>query len=287
MVYALLRLVARLPLRVLHGMGSLLGRVIYLSDRRYAARMRENLAGSRLFRDDAAYRSLLRMAIGEAGKGLLELAPVWLRPEQDVLRLVREVRGWDLVAAALAQGRGLVLLTPHLGCFEIAAQYIASRVPITALYRPPRLSWLEPVMNAGRNRGQARLVPTNMKGVRALIKALRAGEAIGILPDQVPAQGDGVWAEFFGRPAYTMTLAAKLAHVSDAPVILVAAFRLPHGAGYQLQFTALDGPLAEDETQATQQINRALEALIRQQPAQYLWSYNRYKQPRGKEAAAD
>lgn len=124
-----------------------------------------------------------------------------------------------------------------------------------------------------------------MKGVRALIKALRAGETIGILPDQVPAQGDGVWVDFFGRPAYTMTLAAKLAHVSSAPVILVAAFRLPHGAGYQLQFTPLDGPLAKDETQAAQQINQALEALIRQQPAQYLWSYNRYKQPRGKETA--
>ena len=180
------------------------------------------------------------------------------------------------IEAAQARGEGIIFLTPHLGCFEISSLYAAQRLPITVLYRPPRLGWLEGVMRSGRERGQVRLAKADVSGVRLLYKALRRGEAIGLLPDQVPSQGEGEWADFFGRPAYTMTLAGRLAQASGAAVLLASAER--QGQGYVIRIEPL--PL-DFSLSVPQQINAALERLIRACPAQYLWSYNRYKVPRG------
>ena len=131
-------------------------------------------------------------------------------------------------------------------------------------------------MRSGRERGQVRLAKADVSGVRLLYKALRRGEAIGLLPDQVPSQGEGEWADFFGRPAYTMTLAGRLAQASGAAVLLASAER--QGQGYVIRIEPL--PL-DFSLSVPQQINAALERLIRACPAQYLWSYNRYKVPRG------
>jgi KDO2-lipid IV(A) lauroyltransferase len=151
---------------------------------------------------------------------------------------------------------------------------------MTILYRPPRVRWLEPLMIAGRSRGRAKLATTDLRGVRQLLKALKRGEAIGVLPDQAPGRGDGVWARFFGRPAYTMTLVGRLAEGTGAPVLMVFARRLPRGAGYRLSLTPLPR-LPADPVQAAEALNAAVEALVRQCPEQYLWSYNRYKVPAG------
>ena len=229
---------------------------------------------------------LLRLAIEEAGKGLLELPALWLRPKETVVGWVVEVTGWDLVEAAIARGRGIIFLTPHLGCFEITAQYYAyrapARVPLTVLYRPPKKKALEPLMLLGRDRPNMRLASADLRGVRLLLRALKRGEAIGILPDQAPGVGEGEWAEFFGRPAYTMTLAARLAEVTDAQTILAYAQRLPRGRGYRLHFAPMPEPLAGEASART--LNRALEGLIRLCPAQYGWGYNRYKVPAGAQA---
>ena len=274
----LFRLAAHLPLRALHGLGSLLGRITYRLDNRYAARLRENLALGLADANDAERDDILKASIAEAGKGGAELPWIWLRPLAEVTASMRACHGWEHVEAARAQGRGVIFLTPHLGCFEISSLYASGRIPITVLYRPPRLAWLEAVMRMGRERNQVTLARTDVAGVRALFKALKRNEAIGLLPDQVPGQGEGEWAPFFGRPAYTMTLVGRLAESTGAAVLMAYAERLPRGAGYVIRFAPLT--FAPDRS-AVQQMNEALEQTVRACPAQYLWSYNRYKIPAG------
>jgi KDO2-lipid IV(A) lauroyltransferase len=271
-------LLARLPLRWLHGLGALLGRVIFAISGQYADRTEENLRQSHLATDDKHYAVLLDQTIKEAGKGILELPWVWGRPLEHVCATVQSCIGWEHVEAAHARGKGIILLTPHWGCFEVVGLYIGQRLPLTCLYRSPRQAWLEGIMRAGRERGLAHLATADISGVRALFKALKRGEAIGLLPDQVPSQGEGEWTEFFSRPAYTMTLSGRLAQTSGATVLLSFAERLPRGQGYILRIE----PLALDFSKPVPlQINIALERVIAISPAQYLWSYNRYKIPRG------
>jgi KDO2-lipid IV(A) lauroyltransferase len=134
-------------------------------------------------------------------------------------------------------------------------------------------------MREGRGRQGMRLVPADVTGVRELFGALRRGEAVGFLPDQVPSEGEGEWAEFFGRPAYTMTLAAKLADRPNIACFLAYARRLPRGRGYAIVLRPLPEMLPGETP--TRRLNRALENLVRECPEQYLWSYNRYKTPKG------
>lgn len=270
-----LRIFARLPLAWLHGVGACVGWLIYRASPAYAHRLRENLRASGVWRDEADYQRLLRASIREAGKGLLEIVKIWFAPVGAVSALVT-CKSWAVVEQAQANGRGLIFLTPHLGCFEVSAFYGAQRLPLTVLYRPPRLRWLEPLMLAGRVRGQAKLAPATVSGVRALYKALRAGQAVGLLPDQAPGAGEGAWASFFGRPAYTMTLVTRLQQATGAAIVLAFAERLPRGAGYQLHLERVDTQGFDERA-----LNRAIESIVRRRPEQYLWSYNRYKVPAG------
>lgn len=281
MTKTLLRLFANLPLRLIHLLGALLGWLVYLFSPRYASRLRENLFASGICVDASACKALLRRAISEAGKGVTELAVIWGRPLEKVVPLVRHCDGWEHIEAAHAAKHGIIFLTPHLGCFEIAALYYAARHPITILYRPPKLAWVAPSMEEGRGKGSVTLAPTDMSGVKALLKALKRGEAAGILPDQVPGEGEGVWADFFGRPAYTMTLAARLAQTNQVTVILAYAERLPKGQGYTLHFLPFPGELSRERDAAARWLNTVIEDMVRKCPEQYLWSYNRYKVPAG------
>lgn len=271
----LLRLVARLPLPLLHAIGSVLGRIVYAVSPRYRRMIRHNLSVAGL--DSPRMRSAV---VAETGKGALEIPAIWLRPQDPVAAMVVEAVGWDHVESSAKSGKGLILLTPHLGCWEISGQYIASRTPITVMYSPPNLRSLEPLMKAGRNRGATmKSVPADMRGVRAMLKALRRGEAIGILPDQVPGVGEGDWAEFFGRPAYTMTLVGRLAEQTGAPVLLCWSRRLARGRGFRFEIEPLLA--ARPSESPVHALNRSLENLIGRCPEQYLWSYNRYKVPAG------
>jgi KDO2-lipid IV(A) lauroyltransferase len=267
-------LLARLPLRVLHALGSVLGWAMYLFSGTYRARLRAHLAQA-----GYADRATRRAAIAEAGRMVAEAPKLWLRPRAEVLALVRRVEGREAAAAARAAGKGVLFLTPHYGCFEITAHVAAEAGPLTALYRPARNERLARMMQAGRARGNVRLAAATLGGVRQLLAALKRREAVGILPDQVPALGEGEWVEFFGRPAYTMTLAGKLAARADVAAFLVMGRRLPRGAGYDVRFTPL-APARAGES-AARRVNRALEEAIREHPAQYLWGYNRYKRPPG------
>ncbi len=263
---------ACLPLPLLHNLGALVGWLAWLLSPAY----RRNFA---VHIEQAAMTEAKSAAIAEAGKALLELPKIWLRPQDEVIERVVKVSGWELVESGWSAGRGILFLTLHLGCFEIAAQYCAAKKPLTVLYRRPKKDWLAPLIEAGRG-ANLRLAPADLSGVRRLLKALKNGEAVGMLPDQVPGKGEGAWVPFFGRPAYTMTLAARLAE-TGATVLLAYAERLHYGAGFHFKVLPLSAPLTGDLMQRTAQINREIEGLIRLCPQQYLWGYNRYKEPRG------
>lgn len=272
MLLALFRLFARLPLPVLHRMGRTLGLLVYLCPGRYRKRLQSN---ARQAGYDAP--NFARQAAAETGAMILETPRVWLR----TAACLQQTHSDDdaVVKQALAQGRGILYLTPHLGCFEITARYLIQHGPITVMYRPPRQAALEPLMEQARNTSGLKAVPATMQGVREFVRALKRGEAVGMLPDQVPGSGEGIWAPFFGKPAYTMTLAAKLALQTGVAVILTAGERLPGGKGWRIHYVRLDEPLPATAAELATAINAAMESLIRRFPTQYLWAYNRYKIP--------
>ena len=264
-----------LPLWLLHALGAVLGWVAFLASPIYRRRLIDHAAL-------AGYSfAQVRAAVGHAGRMVAELPRLWLGATPPPCRLVGE----DCVNQAYAAGCGVVFLSPHLGCFELSAQAAARRWsaqhgPITVLYRPARQRWLAKVMETARNRPGMQAVPTTLAGVRQMIKALRRGEAVGLLPDQVPPEGQGHWSPMFGRDAYTMTLAARLALQTGATVVLVRCERLAWGRGFVAFFEPLPVPLNAHLETAVLEINQAMEHVIRQCPQQYLWGYGRYKQPR-------
>ena len=283
---SLVRWLSRWPLWLLHALGAALGWLTYALSPSYRGRLRANaeLAGI-----GAADR---RASVAEAGRLVAELPRLWLRPAAQAI--VDPVRwdGLERLQALLDGGRGLVLLTPHLGSFEVSAQAYAQqfgqRQPITVLYRPARKRWLRELEETARARPALATAPATLAGVRQMLRALKRGETVGLLPDQVPPEGMGVWVPFFGRDAYTMTLAARLVQQTGAAVGLLWTERLPCGAGYVVHAEALPEPLPEqgDDAACAAVINRAMEAVIRRCPRQYLWGYHRYKSPRRPEGAA-
>jgi KDO2-lipid IV(A) lauroyltransferase len=151
---------------------------------------------------------------------------------------------------------------------------------MTVLFRPPRKAWLNDLVVSARARPGLLTAPTSLSGVKQLIKALKSGQSVGLLPDQVPPQGQGQWAPFFGQNAYTMTLSVRLAQQTGAAVLTAWGERLSWGRGFRVHVRALASGLPADLTQAVAVVNHEMEALIRTCPQQYLWGYARYKQPR-------
>lgn len=272
---ALFRAFALLPLPLLHAVGAALGWLSFLVSGTYRRRFGDNAR-------QAGYGfAQVRAAVAEAGKLIAEVPRLWFgRP------VAIHWEGADLIEAALAQGRGILFLTPHLGCFEATAQAYAARYGrITVLYRPARKAWLRELVDTSRRRANLDAAPTTLAGVKQMLKALKAGNAVGLLPDQVPPDGLGVWAPFFGRTAYTMTLPGRLARQTGATVLLAWGERLPWGRGYCIRLRRWpDGGISPDAAAAAAQVNAQMERLIRERPQQYLWGYARYKAPTGSAA---
>jgi len=291
--HTLLAWLARRHLRHLHVTGAALGWVAYLGSGVYRRRLRANAARAGVVAADR------RRSVAEAGKMVMELPRLWLRPHDEPIADPLAWHGAELIDAALARGRGLMLLTAHLGSFEVAAQAYAERwgaqQPMTALYRPARQPWLRQVMERSRHRPGLLTAPASLAGVRQLMRALKGGQVVGMLPDQVPPEGLGVWAPFFGEPAYTMTLAARLAAQTGCELLLITVQRRARGGGYDIHVAPLPeplpppappapgpGPAAEAAwtLAAAIVLNRAMEWQIGRLPSQYLWGYHRFKQPR-------
>jgi KDO2-lipid IV(A) lauroyltransferase len=267
------QLLARWPLWLLHGAGALLGWLVFVLSPTYRRRFLDNTAQSGL-----SVPQWLP-AVASAGRLSLELPRLWLGRAVPI-----RWQGAELIERALAQGRGVVFITPHLGCFEITAQAYAQRFgsshPMTALYRPARQPWLATLEARVRARPGLLTAPTTRAGVKQMLKALKAGHCVGLLPDQVPPLHQGLWAPFFDKPAYTMTLSTRLAQQTGAVTLLAWGERLSWGRGYVVHvLPALETPSARGDA-AVVQLNQVLETLVRQHPGQYLWGYARYKAPR-------
>ena len=279
MIPTLVRWLSRRSLRSLHALGSAFGWLAWAVSPSHRRRSRENAALA------AVPPAAQRAAIAEAGRMVAELPWLWLSAQARPISRLARWEGGELLDAALAQGRGVVVLTPHLGVFEVCAQAYAEHRgashPVTVLYRPARQAWLRELEETARARPGLSTAPASLAGVRQMIRALRHGQAVGLLPDQVPPHGMGVWAPFFGRDAYTMTLAARLIQQTGCAWLLMWCERLPSAQGYVVRVQAPSGPLPEGEQAAAEAINREMERLILQCPQQYLWGYHRYKRPRG------
>lgn len=277
MVRSLLKLLSAISLPAIHRWGSLLGQMMYFLMPKARQLITENLKQSQLFHDETSFKKAIKQNMLESGKSILETFAIWQKSEQEILSLVKQVHGWSDVETALQTGKGIIFLTPHLGCFEITSIYYGAHHPITVLFRPPKMKWLLPFIEKGRTRTGITLAEANASGVRKLMQTLKKGGAVGILPDQIPSAGEGEWAPFFGKPAYTMTLASKLANKTGAVVVMVFGERRPKGEGYTIHFTCLeDGVIA-----TTALLNQAVEQQVAKKPTQYLWNYPRYKVRRG------
>lgn len=276
----LLRFFAWWPLHVNHAMGAAIGYLLWWlpnSPKRISA---INLKIAFPDVSETEHRALLKQSLIELGKTTTELGPLWLWSNQKVLNLIQEVEGEELVQAAFDKGKGVIVLSPHIGAWEAMGFYWSSKYPITSLYRPPNLPSIETFMREVRERGSAKLVPTDLSGVKALRKALNQNEMVGILPDQDPGKSGGVYAPFFGHPARTMVLVSRLAAKAQCDVLFTFAERLPKGRGYRLNILPAEAAVADrDEQTAAEALNRGVEVCARRVPAQYQWNYKRYKHP--------
>jgi len=269
----LLKPLTLLSLPALHRLGSTIGRIMHLFMAESKNTIRENLLQSKLLAKGEDIEKAIKLNVIQNGIHIIESLAIWQKRDTDILAWVRPCKDWHLVEEALARKKGIIFLTPHMGSFEITSIFYGAQHPITVLYRRPKMRWLHALTEIGRAHNQVKLAPANMQGVRMLMHALKQGEAIGILPDQTPGRGEGEWAPFFDKSAYTMTLACKLAEKTGAAVIMAFGERLENGQGFDIHLTRLeDGAIATPAL-----LNQAIEQQIAKKPTQYLWHYPRYR----------
>ena len=274
---------ARMPLPWMQRVGTALGWLVWWLSPSYRRNFKANVQAAGVAWRDA------RPAVAAIGRMVAELPWVWMRPHSATLDGLVKWDGEAYFESAMQAGKGVIIMSPHIGAWEIGAQAIAEKFgpiygPMIALFRPARKAWLEPLVANARTRPYLDSAPTSLAGVRTLIRALRNGGYTAILPDQVPPQGQGVWAPFFGRDVYTMTLLAKLAQQTGAQVIMTWCERLPIGQGFCMHMRPFDAPEMKDATvspeAAAAAVNYGVERMVLAAPGQYMWGYARGKQPR-------
>jgi Kdo2-lipid IVA lauroyltransferase/acyltransferase len=277
---AVLRGISRLPLSLVHHLGTFVGWLMLTIPNKQRRNALINIRLCYPHLDDAQALDFRRRSFCAYGKTYSEVAYLWLRTPRKVLSLVRGISGGDLLRRD--DGRGVIVLSPHLGAWELAGLYLSAQGPTTTLYKPqPELDWL---IREARGRGGAKLVPTDPQGIRGLIRALRRGEYVGILPDQEPkAHRGSVFAPFFGVPAFTMLLINRLARKTGARVIFLFAERLPRAQGFHIHcLPAPAGIDSEDDLTGATALNQGIEAAVNTCPEQYVWAYKRFrKRPQG------
>ncbi len=273
----IVKTLALLPLGLLRALGALAGRLVWWSHGRSAKVTHINIA--HCFPELAAVqqRQLALQSLQETAKTAMEAGLIWRKPwpwlEQRLL-LARE--GDELLRAKLAEGKGVLVLAPHHGNWEMVAPYLASITNLTAMYQPLDNPKMDELVLAGRSKLNISMAPTNRKGVMMLFKALQAGNIVGILPDQVPARdAGGEVAPFFGQPAMTMTLVQGLIQRTGCAVCACYAERIP--GGFKMVVIEADSAIySEDATQSLRGLNASVEACVRRAPAQYQWEYKRF-----------
>ena len=268
----LMGLLSLLPLAVLRGLGAWVGRMVYRFDKKYARSIQTNASIAGYDSPDFWLKNAAHV-----GSGGAELAYLWSSKVTQIIPKVK-VTGWDAVEQLRAQGRGILMLTPHMGAFELLSLWIGARAPFVAMYRQPRVAAVESIMLAGRERFDVQMATADIKGIRVMLRHLKNNGLVGLLPDQVPnKQGEAVVADVFGCPAMTMTLPAKLLRQTGAGLVIMFAKRVDAPHQFELYFEVVDAPMSGEPALDALTINNHMEKLIRMAPEQYLWNYNRYK----------
>lgn len=269
----LLNVLSLLPLRLIHKVGEVIGEAFHYLMPKVREILVENLEKSGIYTELQTLETAVKKNVKEMGKAMLESMAIWGSSQKRVMTWIKEVHHFEIIEKARKENKGIIFLTPHIGAFEISLIYYASKYPITVLYRPSRQKYLNRLIIQGRSKGQLVLAPTDASGIKKLLLALKKGEGIGILPDQIASKGDGEWANFFNRPAYTMTLVSKLIARTDAAVIMALVERLPNGEGFNIHLERLDNQAILSATQ----LNKVIEKKVRKFPLQYMWNYDRFK----------
>ncbi|WP_189445126.1 lysophospholipid acyltransferase family protein [Salinicola rhizosphaerae] len=272
------RLLSGRRLKTLWWLAGLSSRVLYAISRRERHVTRRNVEVA--YPEDSAERrrERVRESLRHSAATMLELGFAWIGAPEKIEASIVNVHGRELLDDARAENRGVIVLAPHFGNWEVLNFWLSSHFPFTAMYEPPKMIELDPIIRHGRERMGAELVPTNPRGVAALLKALKRAEAVGILPDQEPGWGSGAFADFFGRPAYTATLLPKLVARTQARVVTGVARRVPDGKGFEIHFLAADERVYDtDEAISAAGVNACVESAVALDPAQYQWEYKRWK----------
>jgi KDO2-lipid IV(A) lauroyltransferase len=275
LMFAAAACVGLLPLWLQRALGSVAGRLAHALNTREAKVARRNLeiiapeltAAERERRVGAILRS--------TGRNSLETLRVWTRSRRANLALVRTTHGGELLDAALAKNKGLIIAAPHFGNWELLIAVLAARAPFTLVYRVPEKPPGDVFLRLARGGSNVRLVPAETNAMRPLWKALLDGGMVGITPDQQPKFGGGEFAPFFGKQALTLSLIPKLAARSGAPVLF--AWTEPVPGGFDVHFEAAAEKIASpDIVEATAAMNAQVEAIAGRDPDQYQWTYKRY-----------
>ena len=265
-------LLSKLSLSSVHFIGIFVGKLYFFFSEKNFKFLRDNIQNSEIF-EHSVIEDAIKENINELGKGVIETLYLWSSSQDQSLKLIQNIIGEKYLINAEKRGKGIIFLTPHLGCFEITSIYYGSKKPITVMYRKARKIWMSDFMINGRKKGRVKLAPADIKGLKKVLVALNNGEAVGILPDQVADKGEGELANFFGRPAYTMVLISKLIKRTDATIIMAYGERLKNGNGYDIHVEEVK----RKDIETPNDLNKQVEKFIKKNPTQYYWSYDRYK----------
>lgn len=279
----LLRLIGWLPLGVARRCGWLLGELSWHFNSREAKVTRTNIALCYPALSPEEQQRLARASLREWGCTVFEIPVVLQRSSQWLQQRIKCVHNEELLDRAVADPRGLICLSPHLGNWEVTGLEVARRAPMTTMYEPPKDPKLDQWIRQSRAQTGAQLVPTNARGVLALIKALKAGGSAGVLPDQQPDLNSGRFVPFFGVDTLTMTLVHSLVSRTDAQVLFCFSLRVP--GGFEMFVLEPEAALASDDVdESVAALSRGVERCVAEGPTQYQWEYKRFKKrPEGQE----
>jgi len=263
-----------LPLIFIHLFGCFLGLLMYLLDSKFRERTIKHISQSHIVSGKIATKNLIISNAMHIGMALMESFSIWFASKTRIKRLVVRTKNWDLIKKLKSNNKGIIFLTPHIGSFEITAQYYGLFSPIKVMYKPTGRKWINQLIYQGRNKNFVTPVNIELGGMKQILKALKNGEAVGILPDQVPPEGHGEWSSFFNQKVYTMTLVQKLHTLTKAPIIFAIGRRLKMGSGFEIELFEFKGSVT------TKKIDAYIETIVKTSPEQYLWNYRRYKLPK-------
>lgn len=271
------KLLSLLPLALNQSVGTLLARAAWLGNSR--ARRITEFNIRHCFPDMPANEQakLSYESLKHTGRQLAECAWIWNRPASQTQQLIRETRGEQLLKDALDSLEGVIVVSPHIGNWELCALPLSALAPFTYFYRSPRNEALDPLLLKWRAHLGGQPASLDAGGIREGLKIIKKGGMVGILPDQEPDPDNGVYAPFFNQPALTMTLLPRLAARSGAHVIYMVSERLPDAQGWRIHYLPADPTITDDNPEvAAAAVNRDVERCIQLCPAQYLWDYKRF-----------